>query len=379
MRGPLLRILSQRVPIMFVLPIVLVSIYFIYSEHGGELPQWQNQVAAGKQVTSAQPAQKHTVEPLGDVRCKAFPDPGNLLITIKTGATEAYEKLLPQILTSLGCSKQFEIFSDLEETIGSYKLHDSLKNFDPEMKRTHPDFEIYRLLQEYQATGQDLAELAKKHKDVWTLDKYKFMHMVQDTWDMHPNLDWYMFIESDTYVFWTNLNIWLQRLDASEMLYLGSEANAVGQQFAHGGSGFVLSGKLLKKFAGDDKEMASRNDKILETSCCGDMTLARGIQKYVGVQVQNNWPWINGENPWTIPFNPDRWCLPIITFHHVSPRQRAAIYRFEQQRENPNVKAIPTTSWAQIVNSFIGTGLIRGNIRTYVSLGKSNRTETRLG
>ncbi|KAK9412947.1 hypothetical protein SUNI508_12252 [Seiridium unicorne] len=333
---PALRLLGHRIPVLLTLPVILTVVYLLHTfDRSPQVALQSCEPGSNQPAQAAGPASSKVPTAL-DSKCKAFPDPGNLQVTIKTGATEAYEKLLPQLMTSLGCSQRVEIFSDLEETIGTYHLHDALKDFDAEMKLTHPDFEVYRLQQEYQATGQDISELAKKHKIVWNLDRYKFMHMVQKTWELNPGLDWYLFVESDTYVFWANFNTWLRRLDPSKKLYLGSEAQIWTQWFAHGGSGFVLSGALLQQFVGEDKQMASRNDKVLIDACCGDMILARAIQKYTGVEVQNNWPWINGESPWTIPFGPNYWCKPIITFHHIQPRQRALIWNFEQKRKNPD-------------------------------------------
>ncbi|KAF7538234.1 hypothetical protein G7054_g3046 [Neopestalotiopsis clavispora] len=332
MPGGPLRVLGLRQPVLLTLPMILIVLFLFYNYQDTDASQ--RSLQTNQRLTEQPPKAAVISNGAEDSRCQAFPDPGNIQIIIKTGATEAYEKLLPQLMTTLGCSRRVEIFSDLEEQIGPYHLHDALKNFDAEMKQNHPDFEIYRTQQEYQISGQDVEELGKKHKIVWNLDKYKFMHMVQDTWNMHPKLDWYLFIESDTYVFWGNLNLWLRQLNPTDRLYLGSEAQIGTQWFAHGGSGFVLSGALMKHFAGDDAAMATRNDKLLPDACCGDLILGRAIQKYTGVQVQNNWPWINGETPWSIPYGPDRWCKPVITFHHVQPRQRSLIWNFEQQRNN---------------------------------------------
>lgn len=331
----MLRFLSHRVPVFLTVPIILVLLFFFYTSRDSPISQatLQSCESAGNR-----PIQAETVSP--DPRCGSFFDPGNIQITIRTGATEAYEKLLPQLMTSFACAKRIEIFSDLEETIGAYHLHDALKDFDSEMKLNHPDFEVYRAQKEYQATGQDIRELGKKHKALWELDKYKFMHMVQKTWDLNPKADWYLFIEADTYVFWDNLVQWLGRLDASEKLFMGSEAYMGDQWFAHGGSGFVLSGALLKRFAGEDPGMATRSDKILMNSCCGDLVLGRAIQKYQGVKVQNHWPWINGETPWSTMYGPNYWCKPVITFHHIQPRQRTLIWDFERNRNNTKVSSI---------------------------------------
>lgn len=378
----MLRLLSHRVPLFLTVPFVFVSVFFLYTYQTQFLRAGLQSCGSGE-TQPVQPASGVDIatKPT-DPRCNAFPDQGNLQVIIKTGATEAYEKLLPQLMTTLSCSKRIDIFSDLEETIGGYHVRDALEDFDSEMKLNDPDFEIYRTQQEYHATGQDITELGKKHKAVWTLDKYKFMHMVQKTWDLNPNLDWYLFIESDTYVFWSNLNIWLQRLDPKEKLYLGSEALIGGDQyFAHGGSGFVLSGALLKRFAGDDSQMASRNDKILPNMCCGDLVLARAIRKYVGVEVQNNWPWINGETPWTIPFGPNYWCKPIITMHHIAPRQRALIYAFEQKRKNQHVSKEPFPGCTSVMlnNTGAGTNTVPRVIRTILPHRQYEDARSRLG
>ncbi|RAL17416.1 glycosyltransferase family 31 protein [Aspergillus homomorphus CBS 101889] len=272
--------------------------------------------------------------PPSDRRCWAFTDPGNVLLVIKTGATEIYEKLPTQLLTTLGCSENYLIFSDLDERIGPYHIQDALSDYDPSLKESLPDFRLYRQQQEYRRTGQDIAKLKKDGHDAWILDKYKFLHMVEMTWRERPYMDWYVFIETDTYLVWSNLLLWLRTLSPADALYMGSVAYLINEPFAHGGSGYVISGKLMERFVDENPGVASRYDSVFQPECCGDVVLARTIKKETGVDVLNLWPQINGEKPATLPFGPSHWCQPVITMHHVEPRERSAIFDFEQAREN---------------------------------------------
>ncbi|KAL4799946.1 hypothetical protein BDV19DRAFT_399562 [Aspergillus venezuelensis] len=266
----------------------------------------------------------------GDRRCQAFSDPGNVVFVIKTGATEVYEKLPTQLLTTLGCVQDFLLFSDLDEQIGPYRIRDTLVDFNETLKETLPDFELYRLQHEFRRTNQDMASL--KGDKAWKLDKYKFLHLVEKAWLERPGRDWYFFFETDTYIVWTNLVLWMQRISPpTEALYLGAIAYFMNDPFAHGGSGFLISGELLKQFIGDGG-LANKYDDAFAQNCCGDSVLANTIQKELGLQVQQMFPQINGEKPSTLPFGPTHWCQPVVTMHHLHPRERTAIFDFEQAR-----------------------------------------------
>ncbi|KAL4758491.1 glycosyltransferase family 31 protein [Aspergillus foveolatus] len=267
----------------------------------------------------------------GDRRCQAFADPGNVVFVIKTGATEVYEKLPTQLLTTLGCVQDFLLFSDLDEQIGPYRLRDTLADFNETLKATLPDFELYRLQHEFRRTNQDMAPLKGEH--AWKLDKYKFLHMVEKAWLERPGRDWYFFFETDTYIVWTNLVLWLQRISPpTEPLYLGSVAYFMNDPFAHGGSGIMISGKLLEQFIGGEPGLANKYDDAFTSNCCGDSVLANTIRAELDIQVQNMFPQINGEKPSTLPFGPTHWCQPVVTMHHLHPRERTAIFDFEQAR-----------------------------------------------
>jgi hypothetical protein len=145
--------------------------------------------------------------------------------------------------TALRCYKDLLFFSDLGQQLGPYTILDALDNVTQSVKTQNPEFDYYRTLREYQKNGQDIDTLRKTFGDAaWNLDIYKFLHMLEKTWKLRPNRKWYIYIEADTYLVQSNLRLWLQRLDPSQSLHLGSPTYVNGEAFSHGGSGFILSG-----------------------------------------------------------------------------------------------------------------------------------------
>lgn len=278
-------------------------------------------------------------------RCDAFASSADTLVVVKTGANEIYEKLPTQLLTELECYTDLLIFSDLDQYIGPFHIHDALDNVTETAKLSNPDFDYYRTLQEYKRDGQDISTLRSSTGDeAWNLDKYKFLHMLEKTWNMSPGRKWYVFIEADTYLVRSNLLLWLGRLDSSQPLYLGSPTYANNEAFAHGGSGVILSGAALSKFAKGDPGVAARYDEAMKNEQFGDYMLMKALRDK-GIEFSGRWPMLQAEKPATIPFGPGpdngvrHWCQPIVTMHHITPHEASSIWKFEQQRPDTKVRS----------------------------------------
>ncbi|TVY14855.1 hypothetical protein LARI1_G008296 [Lachnellula arida] len=258
----------------------------------------------------------------------------NVVIGVKTGASEAESKIPALMTTSLRCAQHVILFSDLEQDIGPYHLHDSLDAVSPSITDNNPDFDLYFKQKELWETKKDISELAGiKHPEnpdevaAWTLDKYKFVHMLEKMWVMKPDMDWYVQIDGDTYVVMENLLLWLETLDPSKKSYMGSEVVIGDNSFAHGGSGSDVRARHTNG-------TAARWDVRAKKECCGDLVLSFALGDF-GTGIQNVAPVINGERPWTVPFgtlNYDYWCKPAVTFHHVTAEDAAFLADIEMKR-----------------------------------------------
>lgn len=223
-----------------------------------------------------------------DPICDGFPDISGILLVMKTGATESFDKLPTQLITILRCLPDFLLFSDLDQHIAGYHVRDSLETVLSTAKDDNADFDLYRqqkdcvIDQDMCATTVEGAQGAG-----WNLDKYKNIHMAEKAHRLRPGYDWYFFVDADTYVSWRNLVHMLRKLDPTRPRYLGSPTFIGGYPFAHGGSGYIVSSAAMMEFAGQNPGIANKYDGKVKDVCCGDYMFAVSLKDTIGITVEN--------------------------------------------------------------------------------------------
>jgi hypothetical protein len=313
-----------------------------------DIDEAQSLTSSSRHLISSPPSSKsniRTTSRLTDPKdkslhgCLAQPNLQNsdIVIVVKTGATEAFQKLPTQLLTFLSCAKEHVlIFSDMEQEIAGHHVYDALVDVVEAAKVNHSDFDLYDSQKQYKLMGENIGAMGDKGKEAWALDKYKNIHTAQKAWELRPGKSWYFFVDTDTYVVWSSLTAWLKQQDPNKRLYLGSQVDTQ-PRFAHGGSGYVLSRGAMKQLVGKDlKEVAANFDVTVKDDCCGDVILARSLaQKEI---LLTNWyPLINGEKPRGVGFGPKIWCQPVITFYYMGAEDINEMWQFEQARRDPKV------------------------------------------
>lgn len=281
-----------------------------------------------------------------DPPCLSLPRAENAVVIMRTGATEVQDKLPIHFNTTFKCYTDLIIFSDYEETFQGHLVHDVLANVDKKIKAENDDFEIYRRLQKEGHAGLQPEELSgtesfeggkggKKENPGWRLDKWKFLPMMKETLKLRPDMDWYIFVETDTYVVWSNMLQWLKELDPSEPLYYGSE-NQIGPDiYAHGGSAFVMSRSAVQKAADAYTEKEERWNEWTARHWAGDCVLGKLLLEE-GVRLTWSWPMFQGGNPEKMDFAELKgrekrlWCAPALSYHHFNPEEMLRIWNFEQ-------------------------------------------------
>ncbi|CAG9979314.1 unnamed protein product [Clonostachys byssicola] len=250
--------------------------------------------------------------------CEGFPDTSNILLIMKTGASESFARIPTQLLMNMRCIFDFLIFGDMEQTVAGYHVQDSLDEVREEVKANNPDFDLY-LRQKTCASDQETCNRNTNDNtasQAWSLDKYKNIHIAEKTWRQKSNYDWYLYVDADTYVVWPTMMEWLQHVNPKEQWYIGSVAFLGDFPFAHGGSGYLLSQATMKSFFGGKTDVAKEWDLDTRIVCCSDYLLSYALQHKVGVRVTNVWPVVNGEKPSTMSYGKAQWCQPIVTMHH---------------------------------------------------------------
>ncbi|TGJ81491.1 hypothetical protein E0Z10_g7273 [Xylaria hypoxylon] len=277
--------------------------------------------------------------------CARFPNTDGILFVMKTGATEAFDRIPTQLITTMSClpDSNFLLFSDMEQQMGPYHIYDALSEVDEVDKDRIGDFDLYRSQQECAVSQKECIDTTTEKQHAWHLDKYKFLPMIEQTWRMRPGRDWYIFAEADTYVFWANMVHWLKKqsgLNPREKIYLGSRSFVAGRSFAHGGSGYILSGGVLKHLVEQHTNLTRQYTQKATEECCGDLLVALALDEHEGIKIRQTWPMINGEKPTTLPYGQNHWCEPILTMHHMNSEEISTVWQFEQTRKTDRVLMI---------------------------------------
>ncbi|KAJ8110740.1 hypothetical protein OPT61_g6493 [Boeremia exigua] len=118
--------------------------------------------------------------------CSHNPLAEDVLVVLKTGATEVLEKLPAHLDTTLRCIPNYVIYSDYEEDIEGQHIFDVFDDISPELKDRDPDFEVYRQLKARGREGLSMngidhdgsGPIGMLSNPAWKLDKFKFLPMI---------------------------------------------------------------------------------------------------------------------------------------------------------------------------------------------------------
>lgn len=266
--------------------------------------------------------------------CIDAPGADNVLVMLKTGATELYQKLPAHLVTTFKCVPHFMIFSDLAQEMADYRVYDAIASVSQPFREDHLDFELYRKLHQYQRESQDMGNL--QGDDSWNLDKWKFLPMMHQAFTQAgDNIEWFIIIEADTSLSWTNLLQWLATMNPRKSIYAGAQ-NLIGDtHFAHGGSGIVISRRaadLLEEAREEEgtQSFDERWEQLTSESCCGDEVIARAFLE-IDVPLTHAWPLIQGETVSSLDWTSRHWCSTPVSWHHVTSIEVDALWQFERR------------------------------------------------
>ncbi|KAJ5166221.1 uncharacterized protein N7482_005002 [Penicillium canariense] len=269
--------------------------------------------------------------PSASERCRQLLGADDILVIVKTGATALRERLPVHFQTTLQCTQHYVVYSDMEEEFEGHHIHDVLSGVSAEMKKSAPEFKFYRDLHENRdRVTEFMREDASVQRKAWRLDKWKFLPIVERALQAKPNAKWFMFIEADTFLVWSNLLKWLSQLDSGKAYFLGLPVTMEGQLFAYGGAGWLLSQPAIQRMT---HHMASQDDDyehFTNKTSFGDLVLGYVLEQ-AGLRLTGVWPLIQRETPSTMEYTKDLWCYPVVTFHHIDSPDIKSIWDLEQE------------------------------------------------
>ncbi|PSN65781.1 hypothetical protein BS50DRAFT_574303 [Corynespora cassiicola Philippines] len=270
--------------------------------------------------------------------CENFPKHllEDIQVVLKTGAGDT-PKNKAHLSTVTSCIENLIIVSDHAEKVGDHQIIDILAELPPSYAINNTDFQAYAEHKKQHAEG----ETVNYSREGWRLDRFKFLPMVDKAYLTNPKAKWFVFLESDVYFFWDTLFRLLDQLDFNEPHYLGSPvAGSNDRYFAYGGAGFVISQGLMKRLippktaadAAIDSRLSVRYEDWAKEDCCGDAVLGYAIHNATGVKLEALYPTFSGDELKKVVVDRDRWCVPLLSLHRISPEQMEDIWKWERTR-----------------------------------------------
>lgn len=270
-------------------------------------------------------------------------DMSDVLVIVKTSATEASEKLPVQLGTVLQCVPHYAVFSDYEETIGGIRTYDVLRNVTDATIEKQPEFQFYKRLQKAGRQGlTDAADWAedptvppgKANTPAAKLDKWKYLPMIDGALEVMPEAKWYVFIEADTYMVWPNLANWLAHRDHTTSQYLGSPMQIGDMIYAHSGGGIILSQKTIHELHELRTRSVEKLEELTANDWAGDCALARALES-LHTPLTWSWPMMMISRPWEVDhfsegYGRQPWCYPVVSYHNLSTRDIEEMWRFDR-------------------------------------------------
>lgn len=326
---------GRWVPILT--PLALLLLFFHLHSNLGDKPA----VSIESQGSSSSKEPNITQIDLASA-CRPLPGIEDVLVILKTGITEAQDKIPVHIRTTLRCIPHKLIVSDFEEDIAGLRTRDVFRNASQSMLSSN-DFAMYHRAKSGGRAGllqQDHTKVANGPSGMadnpgWKLDKWKFLPMVQEARAYRPEAKWYVFLEADTYPIWRNLLSWLANFDSKKELYIGNQMQIGDNLFAHGGSGFVLSNAAIHSVADHVTQYPEQWEKTTNEQWAGDCVLGMAIAA-VKIGLTWSWPHVTTESVWGQDalgegFGKQQWCYPPFTFHHMTPADVDRMWDFDQK------------------------------------------------
>jgi hypothetical protein len=248
----------------------------------------------------------------------------DVLVVMKTGSMVLHQRLPVYFETIFRCIPDYVVYSDMAEDFHGHPVHDILADIDASLREKTPGFDFYNLLQ---AHKQNLTGLPVF--EGWKLDKWKFLPMISAAFKARPDAKWFVFIEDDTALIWSNLLRWLSEYDHTQKYFFGREERVSDRSFPYGGSGFVLSNAALRHAVEWMTPRMEEYFNLTRDHVHGDIALGWMLED-AGLRLTNASPLLQADRPSWTEYDENVWCRRVVTHHHMSSEETASLWELEQ-------------------------------------------------
>lgn len=279
----------------------------------------------------------------------------NIYVMLKTGVETMWKRMPIHFFTTLTRIPHFSLYADGPGTIFGYEIIDILAGM-PEDVMDADSLRRYKGILQMHEENYNWAPHFLKSKEGWDMDKFKNIRMLVHAYKQHPESEWFLFMDDDSYIFMDSLVEFLGQWDPMEPLYFGKRAPTMANgefiSFAHGGSVVVVSKGAADALVGPNAPLSNQEllDKYARHSledCCGDAVFAQALFIEAGIRLYDIGQYVGeegeksrvgsvfqSENLESLVFRNGYLCNPLLTLHHLDSAQIEALWEWESLHPN---------------------------------------------
>ncbi|CAK7236064.1 hypothetical protein SCUCBS95973_009478 [Sporothrix curviconia] len=173
----------------------------------------------------------------------------------------------------------------------------------------------YARLQAALAANNDTLAMEHSREFGWQLDAMKFISSLELAYTTFPDKKWYILTDDDTYLVRPSLRQFLGQFAPEDAHYLGNAVGGWEGRFAHGGSGVLISQGAMRRLFVDRPAVVTQMHHVALTTGMGDSLLSHTMMQIGAYVAEQHSLFFSGETPTTTKLKPDRFCMPILSFH----------------------------------------------------------------
>ncbi|CAI6331908.1 unnamed protein product [Periconia digitata] len=265
--------------------------------------------------------------------CQDVRGASSVMIVLRTSKVELEKNNLPAHLTKLlECAPNVAVYSDHVSSLSttttgpSIPVRDALSTIAQSTKDKHDEFRPYdKMLSDNSYTSSPQYASA--------LDKWKYLPMIYDAFTNSPKHKFYLFLEPNTSITWTNLLQWLDRLDSRIHYYAGAPSTSPDTKvrFAQSSAGILLSWGALRRYAKSYEERyATEWESHVGKECCGEIALANAMTDS-GVEFISSFPILQTQSPSTLQWSERHWCSPMVSWGSTEEEDASKLQDLQQK------------------------------------------------
>lgn len=267
---------------------------------------------------------------------------------LKTGADVMWREVLLHQATTFKLWPQHGVYAEISEVIGNETIIDIFERL-PDSILNDGALDKYRILKQgvLRKDGREVDSVIDY--DGWWIDRFKNVPMAAHMWEhATPDTEWFIFADGDTVLMQDAVLDFLKDYDPEQPWLFGRKANAYAFtpdgdltdiHFPHGGSGVITSrGALEKLFIAGVQPVIDDYSGRAIYHCCGDAIFGIAMYEVANVSMSVHpkttsgyADLFQGNNFAQFGIVSDSWCHPILTFHHLTPREIERLYEFQAQ------------------------------------------------